>query len=115
MHPTPAVCGTPTGAAREYILATEGDRGFYGGAVGWCVGSLSPDDRPGVLRGPDGLTPGDGEWLVAIRCGEIDSRTGALATWAGGGIVADSDPDAEVAETTAKLRTVLRALGTDEV
>lgn len=137
VHPTPAVCGTPTGAAREYILATEGDRGFYGGAVGWCIGNLSPDDhspddlslaaRHEVLRGADGLTvsdsrtphgavtPGDGEWLVAIRCAEIDSRTGALATWAGGGIVADSDPDAEVAETTAKLRTVLRALGTDEI
>ncbi len=144
VHPTPAVCGTPTGAAREYILATEGDRGFYGGAVGWCVGNVSPDDhspedlprsaRPSLLRGTDGLTvsdrrsphgavtpgyggltAGDGEWLVAIRCGEIDSHTGSLATWAGGGIVADSDPDAEVAETTAKLRTVLRALGADEI
>ncbi|KNA93260.1 chorismate-binding protein [Gordonia sp. w5E2] len=115
VHPTPAVCGTPTAAAREYILATEGDRGFYGGAVGWCVGNLSTDERSGALRGADGITPGDGEWLVAIRCAEIDSRTGTLATWAGGGIVADSDPDAEVAETTAKLRTVLRALGADEI
>ncbi|GAC48409.1 isochorismate synthase [Gordonia aichiensis] len=126
VHPTPAVCGTPTDTAREYIRATEGDRGFYGGAVGWCLGELAPGTRPGEYRGADGatvsdrrdmagtLSSGDGEWLVAIRCAEIDSRTGDVTTWAGGGIVAESDPDAEVTETTAKLRTVLRALGADE-
>ncbi|GAB35009.1 isochorismate synthase [Gordonia otitidis] len=120
VHPTPAVCGTPTKAARDYILTTEGDRGFYGGAVGWCVGDVSAGVRSGALSGPAdgtapvGVTAGDGEWLVAIRCAEIDSRTGDATTWAGGGIVAGSDPDDELAETTAKFRTVLRALGVED-
>ena len=93
LHPTPAVCGTPTDLALATILEREEDRGFYGGAVGWC-------DRSG-----------DGEWIVAIRCAEIapDGRT-AIA-YAGGGIVAASDPDAELAETSTKLRTLLGALG----
>lgn len=120
VHPTPAVCGTPTETARDYILATEDDRGFYGGAVGWCVGDVSAGVRSGALSGPAddtapvGVTAGDGEWLVAIRCAELDSRTGDATTWAGGGIVAGSDPDDELAETTAKFRTVLRALGVEE-
>lgn len=93
VHPTPAVCGTPTQQARRVIAGIEGDRGFYAGAVGWADSG------------------GDGDWMVTIRCAEIDAdRTGATA-WAGGGLVADSDPDDEVAETGAKLRTVLRALG----
>lgn len=91
VHPTPAVCGTPTDEARRLIAGIEGPRGFYAGAVGWAD------------------TSGDGDWMVSIRCAEINAeRTGALA-WAGGGLVADSDPDDEVAETGAKLRTVLRA------
>ncbi|HMT51266.1 MAG TPA: isochorismate synthase, partial [Dietzia sp.] len=91
VHPTPAVCGTPTDEARRVIAGLEGERGFYAGAVGWA----------------DSL--GDGDWMVTIRCAEIDAdRSGAVA-WAGGGLVADSDPDDEVAETAAKLRTVLRA------
>lgn len=93
VHPTPAVCGTPTEEARRAIAGIEGGRGFYAGAVGWS------DAR------------GDGDWMVTIRCAEIDAdRRGAVA-WAGGGLVADSDPDAEVAETGAKLRTVLKAFG----
>lgn len=93
VHPTPAVCGTPTERARRVIAGLEGDRGFYAGAVGWADSS------------------GDGDWMVTIRCAEIDAdRVGATA-WAGGGLVADSDPDDEVAETGAKLRTVLRVLG----
>lgn len=93
VHPTPAVCGTPTEEARRLIAAVEGERGFYSGAVGWSDAA------------------GDGDWMVTIRCAEIDAdRAGAIA-WAGGGLVADSDPDDEVAETGAKLRTVLRALG----
>lgn len=93
VHPTPAVCGTPTDDARRVIADLEGDRGFYAGAVGWSDAG------------------GDGDWMVTIRCAEIDAdRAGALA-WAGGGLVADSDPDDEVVETAAKLRTVLRALG----
>lgn len=91
VHPTPAVCGTPTDEARRLIAGIEGPRGFYAGAVGWSDAS------------------GDGDWMVTIRCAEIDAdRTGAIA-WAGGGLVAGSDPDDEVAETGAKLRTILRA------
>lgn len=93
LHPTPAVGGVPTKAAVELIAELEGDRGFYAGAVGWC------DAR------------GDGRWVVAIRCAQLSAdRRGALAR-SGGGIVAESDPDEEVAETTTKFATILRALG----
>lgn len=91
IHPTPAICGTPTAAADHLIHTAESARGFYAGAVGWCDST------------------GDGEYLVAIRCAEIWGRQGR--TWAGGGIVADSDPEQELAETTAKLQTILRSLG----
>ena len=93
VHPTPAVCGTPTDDARRVIADLEGDRGFYAGAVGWS----------------DAV--GDGDWMVTIRCAVIDADRAGATAWAGGGLVADSDPDDEVAETAAKLRTVLRALG----
>ena len=93
VHPTPAVCGTPTEKARRVIAGLEGDRGFYAGAVGWAD------------------SDGDGDWMVTIRCAEIDADRAGATTWAGGGLVADSDPDDEVAETGAKLRTVLRAFG----
>lgn len=93
VHPTPAVCGTPTDEARRLIAAIEGERGFYAGAVGWSDAG------------------GDGDWMVTIRCAEIDAdRAGAIA-WAGGGLVEGSLPDDEVAETGAKLRTILRAFG----
>ncbi len=91
LHPTPAVCGTPTDAAREHITATEGDRGFYAGAVGWC-------DRTG-----------DGEWMVAIRCAEIAADGLSARAYAGGGIVASSDPEIELIETSTKFRTLLSA------
>ncbi|MFC5288267.1 isochorismate synthase MenF [Actinokineospora guangxiensis] len=95
LHPTPAVCGTPADAARELITRTETfDRGFYSGLVGWCDSA------------------GDGEWAVALRCGEIAGDTARL--FAGAGIVAGSDPDAELAETSAKFRTFLSALGAEE-
>lgn len=95
LHPTPAVCGTPTDRALATIREIEGDRRFYGGAVGWCDAD------------------GDGDWVVAIRCAEIDAAgTGAIA-WAGGGIVSASDPDEELDETTTKLGTLLGALGVD--
>lgn len=96
LHPTPAVGGVPTAAAVDLVAELEGDRRFYAGAVGWC------DAR------------GDGRWVVAIRGAEVAAdRCSALAL-AGGGIVAESDPDAEVAETTTKFRTILRALGATE-
>jgi isochorismate synthase len=95
LHPTPAVCGTPRAEARALIGQLENfDRGFFTGAVGWCDAA------------------GDGRWTVAIRCAEFEGATARL--FAGAGIVAGSDPEAEVAETSAKLRTMLRALGIDE-
>ncbi|MGN2635311.1 isochorismate synthase [Nocardia takedensis] len=92
LHPTPAVCGTPTALALETITRDEGDRGCYGGAVGWCDAA------------------GDGSWLVAIRCAELAPDRRTLRAFAGGGIVAASDPVVELDETTAKLGTFLRAL-----
>ena len=96
LSPTPAVCGTPADAAARLIADLEGPRDFYAGAVGWCDAA------------------GDGEWVVSIRCLELDDTGTRVTTWAGGGIVAGSDPDAEVAETEAKFRTVLGALGAVE-
>ncbi|MFB9495205.1 isochorismate synthase [Nonomuraea dietziae] len=94
LHPTPAVCGTPTAEARQQIQRLEPiDRGHYSGLVGWM------DAR------------GDGEWAVAIRCAEVAENT--LRLFAGAGIVAGSDPAAELAETTVKFQTMLRALGAD--
>nr|WP_221247063.1 isochorismate synthase [Gordonia humi] len=93
--PTPAVCGTPRAAAARLIDEVEGSRDFYAGAVGWCDAA------------------GDGRWMVSIRCLELDAAGTGVTTWAGGGIVAGSDPAAEVAETEAKFRTVLGALGVD--
>ncbi|MEU2042763.1 isochorismate synthase [Nocardia niwae] len=92
LHPTPAVCGTPTDLALETITRIEDDRGFYGGAVGWCDAQ------------------GDGAWVVAIRCAELSADGRTVRAYAGGGIVAASDPQAELDETTAKLRTLLGAL-----
>lgn len=93
LHPTPAVGGVPAGAAAELINDIEGDRGFYAGAVGWC------DDR------------GDGQWVVSIRGAHLSAGRRSALAHAGGGIVAESDPDDEVAETTTKFATILAALG----
>ncbi|MGO3327382.1 isochorismate synthase [Gordonia sp. (in: high G+C Gram-positive bacteria)] len=95
LSPTPAVCGTPRDQAAALIADLEGSRDFYAGAVGWCDAA------------------GDGQWTVSIRCLELDADHTGVTTWAGGGIVAGSDPDAEVAETDAKFRTVLGTLGLD--
>jgi isochorismate synthase len=92
LHPTPAICGTPTEGARELVQELEPfDRDYYAGAVGWVDAS------------------GDGEWAVAIRCAEIASTS--MRLYAGGGIVPASDPRAELDETTAKFRTLLSAMG----
>ncbi len=92
LHPTPAVGGVPTKAATQLIAELEGDRGFYAGAVGWC------DAR------------GDGRWVVSIRCAQLSADRRTALARAGGGIVAESDPDEEVAETTTKFATILNAL-----
>ncbi|MFV0430017.1 MAG: isochorismate synthase MenF [Arachnia sp.] len=95
LHPSAAVCGTPTFAAAEIIEELETlDRGRYAGPIGWV------DAR------------GDGEWMIALRGGykaEPDPTT--LQLFAGAGIVADSDPDQELAETSAKFVPMLQALG----
>ena len=90
LHPTPAICGTPTDDALGIITQVEEPREFYAGAVGWCDAN------------------GDGEYMVAIRCCVVEDH--CARAWAGGGIVGSSDPEAEAAETSAKLQTALRAL-----
>ncbi|MGW0172673.1 isochorismate synthase [Rhodococcus sp. NPDC003322] len=93
VHPTPAVCGTPTPEAMRTILAVEGSRGFYAGTVGWCDAS------------------GDGEWMVTIRCAQIAADGLSATAHAGGGIVEASDPKSELDETTTKFGTIMAALG----
>ena len=91
--PTPALGGHPRAEALSLITAVEGfDRGRYGGAVGWVDAS------------------GDGVWAVTIRCAEISPDRRRARLVAGGGIVADSDPDAELAETQAKFQAMLSAI-----
>jgi menaquinone-specific isochorismate synthase len=91
LHPTAAVCGTPTETAMELIRELEGmDRGRYAGPVGWV------DAR------------GNGEWGIALRCGEIGGSRARL--FAGCGIVADSQPPSELAEAQAKFRPMRLAL-----
>jgi isochorismate synthase len=93
LHPTPAVGGVPTAEAVAVIGEVEGDRGFYAGAAGWCDAD------------------GDGRWVVSIRGAQISADGQVAVVHSGGGIVAESDPDEEVAETTAKFRTILAGLG----
>jgi len=91
LHPTPAVAGLPRADALAAIADLENfDRGTYAGPVGWV------DSR------------GDGDWAVALRCARLDGTRAVLT--AGAGIMAGSDPDAEWAETEAKLEPMLRAL-----
>ncbi|MCY0903948.1 isochorismate synthase [Arthrobacter sp. H14-L1] len=93
LHPTAAVCGTPRSEAGVLIRELEGlDRGPYAGPVGWLDGS------------------GNGEWGIALRGAVLENPTTARL-YAGCGIVAASDPDAELAETWAKFRPMLQALG----
>ena len=93
LHPTPAVGGTPRDDALAFIAAHEaGRRGHWAGPVGWV--------------GADG----DGEWMIGIRSALLDADGATLTLRAGGGIVADSDPDAEAAEADIKLATVLDAV-----
>ena len=91
LHPTPAVGGEPGEAAARLIPALEGfDRGWYAGPVGWTDES------------------GDGEYCVALRCALL--RGSHAWCYAGGGIVADSDPASELAETEVKLQALLPLL-----
>ena len=93
LSPTPALGGHPRTEALQLITAVEGiDRGRYGGAVGWV------DAR------------GNGTWAVTIRCAELSADRTSARLFAGGGIVADSEPLAELAETQAKFQAMLAAL-----
>lgn len=97
LHPSAAVCGTPTAAARAMIAELEGlDRGRYSGPVGWVD------------------TAGDGEFAIALRSGWLDPEDPhRISVFAGCGIVAESEPDEEYAETVAKLLPMRQALGLD--
>jgi salicylate biosynthesis isochorismate synthase/menaquinone-specific isochorismate synthase len=91
LHPTPAVGGEPPEKAAPLIPALEGlDRGWYAGTVGWS--DLSED----------------GEFCVAIRCALLRGRVAHL--YAGNGIVRDSVPADELAETEVKLQALLPLL-----
>jgi salicylate biosynthesis isochorismate synthase/menaquinone-specific isochorismate synthase len=91
MHPTPAVGGEPLRLAAPLIPALEGlDRGWYAGPVGWTD------------------TTGDGEFCVALRCALL--RGPVARCFAGNGIVRESDPAAELAETEIKLAALLPLL-----
>jgi isochorismate synthase len=92
LHPTPAVGGYPAREAAEWIRQNEPmERGWYSGVVGWTDAA------------------GSAEFAVAIRCGVLTERRAYV--FAGAGIVAASDADAEYQETSAKMAPLLRALG----
>ena len=91
LHPTPAVGGSTGEVALPLIPALEGiDRGWYAGALGWTDSGE------------------DGEFCVALRCALVEGATARC--YAGGGIVADSDPAQELAETEVKLGALLPVL-----
>ena len=95
VHPTAAVCGTPTPVAAALIAELEGmDRGRYAGPVGWLDAA------------------GDGEFGLALRCAQLTGGDGGAQArlFAGCGIVADSDPEAELSETQGKFVPVRDAL-----
>lgn len=91
--PTPALGGHPRQEALQLISEVEGiQRGRYGGAVGWVDAN------------------GNGTWAVAIRCAELSANAHSARLFAGGGIVAESEPHSELAETQAKFQAMLAAL-----
>ena len=91
LHPTAAVAGTPRLEAQRLLAKLEGfDRGRYAGPVGWI--------------GADG----DGEWAIALRGAQIEGDS--IRAFAGGGIVAGSEPEAELAETELKFQPMRDAL-----
>jgi menaquinone-specific isochorismate synthase len=92
LHPTAAVAGTPRDKAQQLISELETfDRKGYAGPVGW-IGS-----------------DGDGEWAIALRGGHLEAKR--VTAFAGCGLVLDSDPESELAETELKFAPVRKALG----
>ena len=95
VHPTAAVGGYPQASAVAHVDELEPlDRGRYSGPVGWMDGR------------------GNGQFGIALRCGQLEDRN-RIRLYAGAGIMPDSDPVTEVAETNAKLAPMRRALGLD--
>ncbi len=95
LHPTPAVGGSPTEAALSFIREHENlDRGWYAGPLGWID------------------LQGDGEFVVALRSALLERHRATL--FAGCGIVKDSDPEAEYAESCLKFQVILRSLAGEE-
>lgn len=93
LHPSAAVCGWPTATAASVIAELEGfDRGRYAGPVGWMDAT------------------GAGEFAIALRCGQASADLRSVRMFAGGGIVAGSDPSAELAETATKFLAMYEAL-----
>ena len=93
LHPSAAVCGTPTDVAQRTIDEIEGiSRGRYAGPIGWIDAK------------------GDGELGIALRCGQISNDAKSIRIYAGCGIVAGSDPEREYAESQAKLLPMRTAL-----
>jgi isochorismate synthase len=94
LQPTPAVAGTPTDKACQWLQDHENlARGWYSGSVGWLH------------------TNGDGDFSVLLRCAVLQGNNADV--FAGAGIVADSDPQAELQETEIKLRAMLEAMQED--
>lgn len=97
LHPTAAVCGTPTRLAYQILEDIEGTRrGRYSGPVGWVDAA------------------GEGDFGIALRCGQLSDDHQQIRVFAGGGIMPDSVPDLELAETRAKMKPVLQALGIED-
>ena len=95
LHPSAAVCGTPTDKAKKLISELEEmNRGRYAGPVGWID------------------VHGDGEIAIALRCGQLSNNNKSIRIFAGCGIVAGSDPEKEFAESQAKLMPMRTALET---
>jgi len=95
LHPSAAVCGTPTDTAKKLIRELEEmNRGRYAGPVGWIDAH------------------GDGEIAIALRCGLLSDNNKSIQIFAGCGIVAGSDPEKEFAESQAKLMPMRTALET---
>ena len=95
LHPSAAVCGTPTEKAKKLIGELEEmNRGRYAGPVGWID------------------VHGDGEIAIALRCGQLGDDKKSIRIFAGCGIVAGSDPDKEFVESQAKLMPMRTALET---
>lgn len=93
LHPSAAVCGTPTDIAKRTIDEIEGiSRGRYAGPIGWIDAK------------------GDGELGIALRCGQLSNENKSIRIYAGCGIVAGSDPEREYAESQAKLLPMRNAL-----